>query len=160
MIFIGIDPGADARGNIGICIASERKNINVLDTVDFFEFQAMTSAEHPFISTFDKVIAIVEDSRINGGAYDRKLTGKKRDGQLKRLGMNQLISRMIIDWMKKQGHEVLTISPQQKGSKWNADFFRLISGYKGKLKAKHQHAIDAYQVMLPTMQSYPKNTSQ
>lgn len=151
-LFIGIDPSGAKTGNNGCCAAFSKTEILEINVTDFFGFMAwvdMVISKYHIPELMKQPVAVVEDTNKQEAGFNRGLYGRRRDRQMRNLGMNQLASRLCIEYLKMAGFDVISRSPQEKGRKLTEQQFRAISKYTGKLRKKDEHAMDGYKLLLP-----------
>lgn len=166
-IFIGVDPsgaktelnknGTFKPGRIGLCIIDRNNEFLHFDAVNFFEFQKITrkyiKETYP-----DATIHAVVEQPDGQGAYNRaSIKNRETFGRQNRdLGKNQFASNLIVSWLKWLGVSVEEKTPKQKGAKWAEITFRARSGWREALLVRHGHAIDAYQLVFPYLNTKKK----
>ena len=148
MVVIGIDPAIRKNG-FALCFydtINKTIDFQIMDFIDFILF-----SEDAMEAT-DNFAFCVENSNLQNLSFD--MTGNKNvlARKSRNVGMNQAVSQLTCDLLKRRGFEVVEISPKQKGSKLEHETFKAltmnmtVTNYKG-LKGE-QDKRDAFKIAL------------
>lgn len=146
MVVIGIDPAIRKNG-FALCFydtINKTIDFKIMDFIDFI-FYVMDR------DTYSYKFA-VENSNLQNLSFD--MTGNKNvlARKSRNVGMNQAVSQLTCDLLKRRGFEVVEISPKQKGAKLEHETFKAltmnmtVANYKG-LKGE-QDKRDAFKIAL------------
>lgn len=124
MKLIGIDPAFRADG-FAVCIIDEEKDVlfrrfssGLIDFVDWLLGEAP-----------DDAVCVVENSNLNNGVFQYLRKGRVAEQRSKAqsVGKNQAVSQIAFDFCKRKwGKNAHEISPQSKGKKLTAAYFKLV----------------------------------
>jgi hypothetical protein len=148
MVVIGIDPAIRKNG-FALCFydtINKTIDFEIMDFIDFILF-----SEDAMEAT-DNFAFCVENSNLQNLSFD--MTGNKNvlARKSRNVGMNQAVSQLTCDLLKRRGFEVVEISPKQKGAKLEHETFKAltmnmtVNNYKG-LKGE-QDKRDAFKIAL------------
>jgi hypothetical protein len=146
MVVIGIDPAIRKNG-FALCFYDTINNTIDFQIMDFIDFIFYVMDRDTYSYKF-----AVENSNLQNLSFD--MTGNKNvlARKSRNVGMNQAVSQLTCDLLKKHGFEVVEISPKQKGVKLEHETFKAltmnmaVSNYKG-LKGE-QDKRDAFKIAL------------
>jgi hypothetical protein len=146
MIIIGIDPAIRKNGFALCFYDTENKSVDFL-IMDFVDFILYSECLH--ISSYKFA---VENSNLQNLSFDMKGNKGILARKSRNVGMNQAVSQLTCDLLKRRGFEVVEISPKQKGVKLEHETFKAltmnitVNNYKG-LKGE-QDKRDAFKIAL------------
>lgn len=148
MVVIGIDPAIRKNG-FALCFydtINKTVDFEIMDFIDFILF-----SEDAMEATDDFAFC-VENSNLQNLSFDMKGNKNVLARKSRNVGMNQAVSQLTCDLLKRRGFEVVEISPKQKGAKLEHETFKALSmtmtvaNYKG-LKGE-QDKRDAFKIAL------------
>jgi hypothetical protein len=148
MVVIGIDPAIRKNG-FALCFydtINKTIDFEIMDFIDFILF-----SEDAMEAT-DNFAFCVENSNLQNLSFDMKGNKGVLARKSRNVGMNQAVSQLTCDLLKRRGFEVVEISPKQKGAKLEHETFKAltmnmtVSNYKG-LKGE-QDKRDAFKIAL------------
>ena len=148
MVVIGIDPAIRKNG-FALCFydtINKTLDFEIMDFIDFILF-----SEDAMEAT-DNFAFCVENSNLQNLSFDMKGNKGVLARKSRNVGMNQAVSQLTCDLLKRRGFEVVEISPKQKGAKLEHETFKAltmnmtVSNYKG-LKGE-QDKRDAFKIAL------------
>ena len=146
MVVIGIDPAIRKNG-FALCFYDTINKTIDFQIMDFIDFVFYVMDRDTYSYKF-----AVENSNLQNLSFD--MTGNKNvlARKSRNVGMNQAVSQLTCDLLKRRGFEVVEISPKQKGAKLENETFKAlsmnmtVSNYKG-LKGE-QDKRDAFKIAL------------
>ena len=146
MVVIGIDPAIRKNG-FALCFYDTINKTVDFKIMDFIDFVFYVMDRDAYSYKFS-----VENSNLQNLSFD--MTGNKNvlARKSRNVGMNQAVSQLTCDLLKRRGFEVVEISPKQKGVKLEHETFKAltmnisVSNYKG-LKGE-QDKRDAFKIAL------------
>ena len=148
MVVIGIDPAIRKNG-FALCFydnINKTIDFQIMDFIDFILF-----SEDAMEAT-DNFAFCVENSNLQNLSFDMKGNKGVLARKSRNVGMNQAVSQLTCDLLKRRGFEVVEISPKQKGAKLEHETFKAltmnmtVANYKG-LKGE-QDKRDAFKIAL------------
>ena len=148
MVVIGIDPAIRKNG-FALCFydtINKTLDFEIMDFIDFILF-----SEDAMEAT-DNFAFCVENSNLQNLSFDMKGNKGVLARKSRNVGMNQAVSQLTCDLLKRRGFEVVEISPKQKGAKLEHETFKAltinmnVANYKG-LKGE-QDKRDAFKIAL------------
>lgn len=148
MVVIGIDPAIRKNG-FALCFydtINKTLDFEIMDFIDFILF-----SENAMEAT-DNFAFCVENSNLQNLSFDMKGNKSVLARKSRNVGMNQAVSQLTCDLLKRRGFEVVEISPKQKGAKLEHETFKAltmnmtVANYKG-LKGE-QDKRDAFKIAL------------
>lgn len=146
MVVIGIDPAIRKNG-FALCFYDTINKTIDFEIMDFIDFIIYIMDNDTLIYKF-----CVENSNLQNLSFDMKGNKGVLARKSRNVGMNQAVSQLTCDLLKRRGFEVVEISPKQKGAKLEHDTFKAltmnmtVSNYKG-LKGE-QDKRDAFKIAL------------
>ena len=146
MVVIGIDPAIRKNG-FALCFYDTINKTIDFQIMDFIDLVFYVMDRDTYSYKF-----AVENSNLQNLSFD--MTGNKNvlARKSRNVGMNQAVSQLTCDLLKRRGFEVVEISPKQKGAKLENETFKAlsmnmtVSNYKG-LKGE-QDKRDAFKIAL------------
>ena len=152
MVVIGIDPALRKNG-FALCFYDTiNKTVDFL-ILDFVDFILITeSFRNHDVNNYLDYVFCVENSNLQNLSFDMKGNKGVLARKSRNVGMNQAVSQLTCDLLKRRGFEVVEISPKQKGAKLEHDTFKAftmnmtVANYKG-LKGE-QDKRDAFKIAL------------
>ena len=146
MVVIGIDPAIRKNG-FALCFYDTINKTIYFKIMDFIDFIFYVMDRDTYSYKF-----AVENSNLQNLSFD--MTGNKNvlARKSRNVGMNQAVSQLTCDLLKRRGFEVVEISPKQKGAKLEHETFKAltmnmtVANYKG-LKGE-QDKRDAFKIAL------------
>ena len=148
MVVIGIDPAIRKNG-FALCFydtINKTLDFEIMDFIDFILFS------EDAMEANDNFAFCVENSNLQNLSFDMKGNKGVLARKSRNVGMNQAVSQLTCDLLKRRGFEVVEISPKQKGEKLGHETFKAltmnmtVSNYKG-LKGE-QDKRDAFKIAL------------
>jgi hypothetical protein len=149
MKIIGIDPALRQNG-FAVCTIDIDCNCMYFNITDFIDFIIDLDNKNP-----SEYIFAVENSNLQNLTFDMRGNKNVIARKSRNVGMNQAVSQLTCEFLKRKGYKVLELSPAQKGKKWSVEDFddivktkkyASILNYKG-LKTE-QDKRDAYKIAL------------
>jgi hypothetical protein len=146
MVVIGIDPAIRKNG-FALCFYDTINNTVDFLIMDFVDFIFYVMDRDTYYYKF-----AVENSNLQNLSFDMKGNKGVLARKSRNVGMNQAVSQLTCDLLKRRGFEVVEISPKQKGAKLEHETFKAltmnmtVSNYKG-LKGE-QDKRDAFKIAL------------
>lgn len=146
MVVIGIDPAIRKNGFALCFYDTENESVDFL-IMDFIDFILYNEGLH--ISSY---VFCIENSNLQNLSFDIKGNKGVLARKSRNVGMNQAVSQLTCDLLKRRGFEVVEISPKQKGAKLEHETFKAltmnmtVANYKG-LKGE-QDKRDAFKIAL------------
>ena len=152
MVVIGIDPAIRKNG-FALCFYDTiNKTVDFL-IMDFVDFIIYTESLKKYdVNNFREYVFAVENSNLQNLSFDMKGNKGVLARKSRNVGMNQAVSQLTCDLLKRRGFEVVEISPKQKGAKLEHETFKAltmnmtVTNYKG-LKGE-QDKRDAFKIAL------------
>lgn len=129
MIYIGIDPGT----HTGLAVWDDKKKeLTSLETLPIHRALARVLA----ISGTDETFVVFEDAK------QRTWFGKDKNSSAKLQGAGSIKRDCSIweDFLTDYEIPFRAVPPQKGGTKWTEDYFKLVTGWKGKTS---NHSRDA-----------------
>ena len=148
MVVIGIDPAIRKNG-FALCFYDTINKIIDFEIMDFIDF--ILFSEDAMEAT-DNFAFCVENSNLQNLSFDMKGNKGVLARKSRNVGMNQAVSQLTCDLLKRRGFEVVEISPKQKGAKLENETFKAltmnmtVTNYRG-LKGE-QDKRDAFKIAL------------
>ena len=131
MVVIGIDPAIRKNGFALCFYDTENKTVNFL-IMDFVDFIIYTESLKKYdVYNFRDYVFAVENSNLQNLSFDMKGNKGVLARKSRNVGMNQAVSQLTCDLLKRRGFEVVEISPKQKGAKLEHDTFKAIKNNIG-----------------------------
>jgi hypothetical protein len=146
MVVIGIDPAIRKNG-FALCFYDTINKTVDFEIMDFIDFIIYIMDNDTLIYKF-----CVENSNLQNLSFDMKGNKGVLARKSRNVGMNQAVSQLTCDLLKRRGFEVVEISPKQKGAKLEHETFKAltmnmkVANYKG-LKGE-QDKRDAFKIAL------------
>jgi hypothetical protein len=146
MVVIGIDPAIRKNG-FALCFYDTINKTVDFQIMDFIDFVFYVMDRDTYSYKF-----AVENSNLQNLSFDMKGNKNVLARKSRNVGMNQAVSQLTCDLLKRRGFEVVEISPKQKGAKLEHETFKAltmnmtVSNYKG-LKGE-QDKRDAFKIAL------------
>jgi hypothetical protein len=146
MVVIGIDPAIRKNG-FALCFYDTINKTVDFQIMDFIDFVFYVMDRDTYSYKF-----AVENSNLQNLSFDMKGNKGVLARKSRNVGMNQAVSQLTCDLLKRRGFEVVEISPKQKGAKLEHETFKAltmnmaVSNYKG-LKGE-QDKRDAFKIAL------------
>lgn len=133
MIWIGIDPGT----HTGLAFWNDKeKKLYALETLPIHKALQLVRKHYNDNKCLFDFFVIFEDAR------QRTWFGKDKNTNAKLQGAGSIKRDCAIweDFLTDEGIPFRAVPPQKGGTKWDAKFFRMVTGWKGKTS---NHARDA-----------------
>ena len=146
MVIIGIDPAIRKNG-FALCFYDTINKTIDFQIMDFIDFVFYVMDRDTYSYKF-----AVENSNLQNLSFDMKGNKGVLARKSRNVGMNQAVSQLTCDLLKRRGFEVVEISPKQKGAKLEHETFKAltmnmnVANYKG-LKGE-QDKRDAFKIAL------------
>lgn len=131
MRIIGIDPGA--RTGIACYLPSEDRLLYARTTTFWDAYDEVT--QH---GTREVVVVVEDPAQIRPVFEHDTRDERQREKIAQNVGINKAHATLLVEGLERLGYTVRRRRPG--GKKWNAKFFRRITGYPGRTS---EHARDA-----------------
>ena len=134
MFYIGIDPG----DNTGFAVwDSSARTFRELDTLPLH--QALERVADAWAAHRGQLTVVFEDARQRKWFAPERNISEYR-GKLMGAGAAKRDAKIWEEFLQDKGIPFTAHKPQAGGTKWSADYFALVTGYKGRCS---EHARDA-----------------
>jgi hypothetical protein len=147
MVIIGIDPAMRKNG-FALCLHDTTDNsidFLVMEFTDFiFYVTSLPEGDYQFC---------VENSNLQNLSFDMRGNKNIVARKSRNVGMNQAVSQLTCDYLKKCNYKVIELSPKQKGEKMTKETakvlltqFSEVNNYKGLVSEQDKR--DAFKLVL------------
>lgn len=147
MVIIGVDP-AIRKDGFAICLYDIINSTVDFKVMDFIDFILYIENLNPIDYIF-----CVENSNLQNLSFD--MTGSKNivARKSRNVGMNQAVSQLTCDLLKRHNFEVIELSPKEKGAKLTDAQVKILMKYDKEVKnykglKGEQDKRDAYKLSL------------